>query len=60
MILSLIGKAGTEVLAHRHEALLNLSVVGIGLYVPLGHIVADAHQKAKRLKITPCPLLSTL
>ena len=49
MSFRLHGKTGTEVLAHRHEAVLNLLVLGVGIDVPLGHIVADAQQQAKRL-----------
>ena len=49
MSLSLVGKTGSEVLAHRHEPLLNLHVLRVGRNVPLGDIIADAHQQAKGL-----------
>ena len=60
MSLRLVGKTGTEVLAHRHEPLLNLNVLRVGRHVPLGDIVADAHQQSKGLNITSGPFLSTL
>ena len=60
MSLGLVGKTGPEVLAHRHEPLLNLHVLGVGRHVPLGDVLADAHQQAKGLNITASPLLSTL
>ena len=56
----LVGKTGPEVLAHRHERLLDLHVLRVGLHVLLGDVVADAHQQAKGLNITSGPLLSTL
>ena len=43
MSLSLVGKTGTEVLAHRHEPLLNLHALRVGRHVLLGDIVADTH-----------------
>ena len=60
MSLGLVGKTGPEVLAHRHEPLLDMHVVSVGLLVLLGDVVADAHQQAKGLNITSGPLLSTL
>ena len=60
MSIGLVGKTGTEVLAHRHEPLLDLHVLRDGLYLVLGDVVADAHQQAKGLNITSGPLLSTL
>ena len=43
MSLSLVGKTGTEVLAHRHEQLLNLHVLSVGRHVLHGDIFADAY-----------------
>ena len=60
MSLRLVGKTGTEVLAHRYEPLLNLNVLRVGRQLPLGDIVADADQHAKGLNIASGPLLSTL
>ena len=60
MSLRLVSKTGTEVLAHRHEPLLNLHVLRVGRHVLLGDIVADAHQQAQGLNITSGPLLGTL
>ena len=60
MSLCLVGQTGPEVLAHRHEPLLNLHVLGVGRHIPLGDVLADAHQQAKGLNITASPLLSTL
>ena len=60
MSLGLVGKTGPEVLEHRHEPLLDLHVLRVGLHVPLGDVVADAHQQAKGLKISASSLLSTL
>ena len=47
MSLGLVGKTGPEVLAHRHEPLLDLHILRVGLHRPLGDFVADAHQQAK-------------
>lgn len=60
MSFRLVGKTGPEVLAHRHEALLNLCIPRVGRHVPLGYIVTDAHQQAQRLKVMSCPQLSTV
>ena len=60
MSLGLVGMTGPEVLEHRHELLLDLHVLGVGFHVPLGDVVADAHQQAEGLNITSSPLLSTL
>ena len=60
MSLGLVGETGPEVLAHRHEPLLNLHVLGVGCHVPLGDVLADAHQQAKGLNVTASLLLSTL
>lgn len=60
MSLGLVGKTGPEVLAHRHDPLLNLHVLGVGRHVPLGYVFSDAHQQAKVLYITSSPFLSTL
>ena len=60
MSLGLVGKTGPEDLAHRHEPLLDLNVIRVGLHLPLGDGVADAHQQAKGLNITSGPLLSPL
>ena len=60
MSLGLVGKTGREVMAPRHEQLLDLHVLRVGLHVPLSDVVADAHQQAKGLNITSSPLLSTL
>ena len=60
MSLGLVGKTGPEVLAHRHEPLLDLHILRVGLHVPLGDLVVDAHQQAKSLNITFGPLLGTL
>ena len=43
MSFSLVGKTGTEVLAHRHEPLLNLHVIRVDRHLLLGDIVADIH-----------------
>ena len=47
MSIGLVGKTGPEVLAHRHEPLLDLQVLWVGFHVLLGDVVADAHQQAK-------------
>ena len=60
MIHGLVSKTGSDVLAHRHEQLLDLHVLRVGLHVLLGDIVADAHQQAKGLNIKFGSLLSTL
>ena len=60
MSIGLVGKTGPEVLEHRHEPLLDRHVLRVGLQVPLGDVVADAHQQAKSLNITSSPFLSTL
>ena len=39
MSIGLVGKTGPEVLAHRHEPLLDLHVLRVGLHVPLGDVV---------------------
>ena len=43
MSLRLVGKTGTEVLAHRHEPLLNLHVIRVDCHLLRGDIVADTH-----------------
>ena len=58
MSLGLLGKIGPEVLAHRNEPLLDLHNLKVGLHIPLGDLVVDAHQQAKGLIITSGPLLS--
>ena len=60
MSLRLVGKTGAEVLAHRHEPLLNLHALRVDRHLLLDDIVADAHQQAKGLNITSSPLLGTL
>ena len=60
MSFRLVGKTGAEVLAHRYEALPNLSVPRVRRHVLLGHVVADAHQQAQCLKISTCPQLGTV
>ena len=60
MSLGLVGKTGTAVLAHRYKPLLDLHVLRVGRHVPLGEVLADAHQQAKGLNLTSTPLLSTL
>ena len=60
MSLSLVGNTGTELLAHRHEPLLNLHVIRVDCHSLLGDIVADTHLQAKGLNITSGSLLSTL
>ena len=60
MSIALVGKTGPEVLAHRHEPLLDLQVLRVGFHLLLGDVVADAHQQAEGLNITSSPLLSTL
>ena len=58
MSLSLVGKTGTGVLAHRQEPLFDLRVFRVGCHVPVCHILGNAHQQAKLVKIASCPLLS--
>ena len=60
MSIGLVGKTDPEVLAHRHEPLLDLHDLRVGFHVLLGDVVADAHQQAKGLNLTSGPLLSTL
>ena len=59
MSLRLVGNTGTEVLAHRHEPLLNLHFIRVGRQLLLGDIVADAHQQAHGLNITSGSLMGT-
>ena len=42
MSLSLVGKKGGDVLAHRQEPLFDLRVLRVGCHVPFSHILGNA------------------